>query len=126
MFDLPNLDAARAALAARKRGRWDDIALTDALAAVDALTAELAALKEREGRLTDILAAERGERAPEGWRWEDGEWSRGELSVVPGPTGTGWFWGRTRRGSFYAEVHHAYALEAIEAADRAVTEVPRG
>lgn len=46
--DLPNLDAARAALAARKRGGWDDVALTDALAAVDILTTELAALKERE------------------------------------------------------------------------------
>lgn len=53
MADLPNLDAARAALEARRRGKWDDIALADALAAVDALTARLAEAENR--RLRDVL-----------------------------------------------------------------------
>lgn len=55
MADLPNLDAARAALEARRRGKWDDIALADALAAVDALTARLAEAEAENRRLRDAL-----------------------------------------------------------------------
>lgn len=46
MSDLPNLDGARKVLEMRQRSAWGDTALTDALAAVDILTAELAEARE--------------------------------------------------------------------------------
>jgi len=78
-------------------------------------------------RLQAMLDAERGERGPEGWRWEDfgraGEWR------YPTPTGAGslivrrsmsvrrWVLERWHDGEFVSA--HDYALEAMEAADRA-------
>lgn len=72
MADLPNLDAARAALEARRRGKWDDIALADALAAVDALTARLVEVEEHGGTWTAKAGAEAEELRRAMERYTDG------------------------------------------------------
>jgi len=82
-------------------------------------------LTAERDRLGAILAAERGERAPEGWEWTDvGEfrfWRRDDW-VVSSEPGSG-KWGYANLNGKPEPVGFCtYALEAIEAADRAAEE----
>ena len=43
---------------------------------VVALSEERDEARRERDRMRDILACERGERAPEGWYWADGQWNR--------------------------------------------------
>lgn len=113
-----------------------------------AVGAELAHLREREARLTRILACERGEWAPEGWKWrrirdeawvgfddDDGvrAWCRGRSTRVVRSARTGRWTAWTLMPGMcdcwdaQADKDHApTALEAIEAADAAAREVSGG
>jgi len=95
-------------------------------AAAPDLAYSLAECERERDRLRDILACERGERAPEGWTWSPfATWRR--AAADPRTTaaiawrheqapGTEWSWrvDRQRLGCC------ATALEAIEAADAAL------
>ncbi len=75
------------------------------------------ALMVERDRLRDILDCETGKRAPEGWTWFDTDWCwfrRGALGWVEKRQNQ-WIIIKTRE-------RFDYALEAIEAADRAAKE----
>lgn len=111
----------------------DALASRDALrrAEIAMLGANLDAVRTERDRLRDILAAERGERAPEGWtrmskfdcEWENQRTGMWVDEIEPGK----WQacrWSGQRELSVSDVV--PTALEAIEAADRAAGEVRGG
>lgn len=81
-----------------------------------------AAAEAERDRLADILACERGEKAPEGWTWhragEFAFWKRGDWVASSEPGSGKWGYGNINAGTEPADFH-TYALEALEAADTA-------
>lgn len=118
--------------------------LTSNAPTVDDLAATVIALTAERDRLREILACERGERAPEGWEWclvrdeawsddfdDEGAWvwcrGRDTRIVRSAQTGRWMAWTLTPglRNSWDGQApkdHLPTALEAIEAADRAAKE----
>lgn len=86
------------------------------IAAAPDLAATVIALSEERDRLRDILACERGEKAPEGWRWAGTFWTTTHDRARVASIGDGY--AHTAIGQWCAE-RYPTALEAIEAADRA-------
>ena len=92
-------------------------------AAAPDLAATVIALSEERDRLRDVLACERGESAPEGWEWlSDNEtWAKpgAEVFVEPYALGRWQVYVLVDGCARNIEQKYAYAIEAIEAADRA-------
>lgn len=85
------------------------------------LPPKVAALEADLTRARDVLAAERGERGPEGWRFQGGAWFRAwetdsGFGVARGGVGE-WYLSRSSDASFIGI--YPTALDAMEAADRA-------
>lgn len=117
----PECSTLRALLAQVVRERNHALAIAkNILACADGIRGERDAARRDLARANDLLAAERGERGPEGWEWVLGEDRRGDrwrhggrdLTVARG-VNAGWM---TWQGSTQEVVAYDYALEAMEAA----------